>query len=683
MDLQARCPSPDADELPPQQLQPTLHKLETEYACAAPTAEQAESYRSLLALGKGRWLIGYGSGSLYRCHVTRNDAGAWIARYEQGWHVDVPIASAGARWRKEAKEEGEVGPISFISATTLAEASLNGDAQLYVLIRRARRVALDSTAPSTKSTTVPKRRTMFDVAMLRLPVYDKAAEAKDALPTLSSQWSLVSEEAPYHSYIDSSGMAYLVGEAPLTSSLSTQLEPESSTAGPSSAPSAPTEAAASSAPVQRRLPPYAWTQTSDTVTLAFSLPVYLTTSMVRAHFSPRGLSLTLSPASAPGPSNPDASITQLSDDATQATLEADDAATHANREHAEVVAESLRAGAYAARRTWDDIDANGSVWTIERVKPSVPGGKETSLLSLHLEKKHAGTRWTAVFAPRDAEMEDAEEEDFDDEEVPETLDPTELLAQLEGLEKYTAAPGLNEAQTRALGATWSGESGGGGGPALSTQHDSLLHDGLEAEDAQVGRTAIVTQVIQRTAGSVDDALQLRTSATHATLATEKALAVPLPTAAVGRRGALVLKPQGELDGQLFEPPHNASTWKWAHEVTFPALAFVLASKRDAQRVLLHTSPEGASVVLAFEGASNPTAAARQGTSSDAGSLFVYCAPREPKAQHALSHVIQLGARATQGVSSGSLIGAAALALGGKQVLLCLCERQLLVLTDLL
>ncbi|OBZ69000.1 NudC domain-containing protein 1 [Grifola frondosa] len=69
---------------------------------------------------------------------------------------------------------------------------------------------------------------------------------------------------------------------------------------------------------------------------------------------------------------------------------------------------------YTLKKLWDGIKASTSLWTFDRAAEHTYG-----MLSLHLEKQHEGTRWAHVFSSAGT---------GEDEEVPETLDPTELYA---------------------------------------------------------------------------------------------------------------------------------------------------------------------------------------------------------------------------------------------------------------
>ncbi|KAL5501082.1 hypothetical protein ACEPAH_9469 [Sanghuangporus vaninii] len=90
---------------------------------------------------------------------------------------------------------------------------------------------------------------------------------------------------------------------------------------------------------------------------------------------------------------------------------------------------------YSLQQLWDSINPSSSLWTWDR-----EADREFRLLTLYLDKQNDRTWWEQVFASagRTASSERANS-DPPDEEIPETLDPFELYAIREALEKYTSA----------------------------------------------------------------------------------------------------------------------------------------------------------------------------------------------------------------------------------------------------
>ncbi|SPO21179.1 uncharacterized protein UTRI_00656 [Ustilago trichophora] len=488
---------------------------------------------------------------------------------------------------------------------------------------------------------------------------------------------------------------------------------------------------------RRRAPHFSWAQTGDTVTTAFTLPSWITKSHIRAHFSLSALSLsftqealTLLSTAASG-----AKIAEIDADAVNAAEEADDDLGNAAR--------MIASGRYVSRSTWAEIDPTGSTWTLERTRGM-------SLLTLYLEKRHEGTRWMQVFADRTGTLasgrnrnyadagtgdksrtklsfqqsrseferiatgnaleskddEDGEEEEDDaednEDDVPETMDPSELISMLEGMQKYTvdeesAQQGNGYGMDRSGFESSSGH-GQNGGTSLSLDQPSLLKDSLEEEDANVGRNFVVSSISHASGNKA----QVRSSKDGEVTI----LATSLPGANLDNQFVVV---KHDLDGPIFA----SSGEEWQHVATMPALAFVLASKRDAQRVHIHKrhgsrEQEGDYVVLAFESAPQVTGSGGSSGSNNAaagaGNLFLYYSPSSADAKQAQSRVVRLGATVSTNMTdscmaekeersaSGALLGvcSAHLPRSGTQseeaieeVLVCLCENRILLLRGLL
>ncbi|PWN39686.1 hypothetical protein IE81DRAFT_13228 [Ceraceosorus guamensis] len=605
--------------------------------------------------------------------------------------------------------------------------------------QRPRRGAKDQVASRSeifenriKKTSSSRAETEFQLIILRLKPRSGQHSDEQSPAELDIRTSLRSREAPEHVILDPLGQKHeffcsskveLWEEENKTTSSATDIDDRST------AQSAPpqTSVHASRLSPAARLPPYAWTQTSDTLTLAFTLPATISKKDVRVHFSPRGLSVSLALQQA--------SLVEVVDESS--SIDADGAAGSLH-----AVAGDLRQGRYTNLALWGDIDVDGSLWTTETLRPHrprIPGssyearpnaGSDSILLTLHLEKLHEGTRWPSVFSfeqnaknarsvaspssrafgslshARPAAFA-AEEDEWELEEVPETLDPSELLQQLQGLEKYT-----EDDHTQALGATWGGGLSSfreGAGMGSSTQA-SLLRDGLEEEDAVVGRRCI-SSTVEAEGDTPSSPVRITTERDALTL-----LALPLRTSQPSSAALSNLVIKSDLDGQLFQGAQSQRR----HAQTLPALSFVLASKRDAQRVYVHveeaadwSTPACASHlpkahVLAFEPA--PMIALEQERPWDehasigAGNLFVYRSPEQLSgATSATSRVIRLGLSddaptdlaercdtptALQG-ASGALIDVAAVrprtpeATFGRNVLICLCTHQILLIRGLL
>ncbi|KAH9922775.1 uncharacterized protein BXZ73DRAFT_51304 [Epithele typhae] len=352
-------------------------------------------------------------------------------------------------------------------------------------------------------------------------------------------------------------------------------------------------------------PPYSWTQTSDTVTVAIPLPADTPTARIRVAFAPRTLTVLVdsAPASAPG-DDPDSA------------------------------AAALAHPRFTLRPLWDAVHPGTSVWTFDRAAEARYG-----VLALHLDKAHEGTRWPQVFAAGAG-----------GDEVPETLDPTELYAIREALEKYTAA--LEEGRT--------GAGGAGIGGAVPSLAEGERDDEI---DLSVGKTTCVTLAPAAAPGAGGDG--------HLDDAPVEVLSTPFPGTDAGGDGVALVTKNG-LDGPVFAllpaPDGDpAAPPAWQHVATYSALAFVLASKRDTRFV--HHTPSaatGAGAVVAFESGGG-------GGSDAGGNAYVYrgAGPRENWAKQT---VVRVG-----GGAAGALLGVGVVRVAEKTVVLCLCEGELAVL----
>ncbi|KAH8114520.1 hypothetical protein DFH11DRAFT_1689007 [Phellopilus nigrolimitatus] len=336
-------------------------------------------------------------------------------------------------------------------------------------------------------------------------------------------------------------------------------------------------------------PPYSWTQTPDSVTVAFPLPSNVSKSSIKVTLTAKTLSLLIK----------------------------------------HELPTSTDLPRYSLKQLWDNINPASSFWTWDR-----DADKHVGLLTLHLDKKHEGTRWSHVFTAAGTASADPS-----DAEVPETLDPSELHNIREALEKYTSALQTGE-----------DASGLGLGQGIPSLAEGERDDSV---DGAVGRRFSVTWV------GAD-------GAEPGWAATEGVASYLLSTPVPGLRAdkpTLVVR--SDIDGLLFSlpPVAEAPLIRWEHMSTFPALAFVLASKRDT-RFTFHLSSEA---VFAFE----------SGSGIGGGNVYIYrgTTNKEIWAKQAILKV--------SGGSSGALLGVGTVKKpDGGFVLLCLCERELVIVKDI-
>jgi hypothetical protein len=278
---------------------------------------------------------------------------------------------------------------------------------------------------------------------------------------------------------------------------------------------------------------------------------------------------------------------------------------------------------YSAERLWGGISTSSSMWTWDR-----EGETHVGLLTLHLDKQHEGTRWPHVFAASGTSPEDPE--------VPETVDPSELWKIRESLEKYTAALG-------------SGEDASGLG--LGTGLPSLATGEMDDEvDDSIGRAAQLTWIGED--GSVPSWAS-KSSGLPRLLSTE------LPRSGAGNS----LGVKNGLDGTVFVLESASSPEepaKWTHSSTFSVLSFVLASKTDT-RFTYHIPSKA---VFAFD----------NGTRDRSGNVYIYRAA-PPSEKWAKQAVLGVG-------HEGSLLGVGAVQKDNETILLCLTERELVLISNI-
>ena len=503
----------------------------------------------------------------------------------------------------------DAGPASLFKPIAVATPMVRGSSEL-TLPFRIHRVASPSdgyaavvlsakhypenSPPATKHSKPPPVK--FDVWGVQVAFPLRLEETQTA-PIL---WHRRGADVPLYTAYDASRSSFLlVGNTPYlpvsvdpTPTYEPSLDELAPVPRPSESLDAPTSAATPSMP---KPPPYSWTQTSDSLTIAIPLPADTPTARIRVGFAPGTLTVRIDGAP---PGTP----------------------------------------RYVLRPLWGAVRADACVWTFDRAAE-----RRFGVLALHLDKRHEGTRWPQGFASPRADGQGGKGgEEWEEEEVPETLDPTELYAIREALEKYTA-----DLEQSGLG---------GAVPSLAEgERDDEV-------DLDVGDMACATLV-----RAADGAAPPGT----AEGAPLQVLSTPFPG-----DPAISLVAKHGLEGAAFvlDPAAAAAgaegACEWTHGWTFSALAFVLASKRDT-RFVHHAGPRA---VFAFE--SGGGAAGGTGTG---GNVYVYygAGPRE---NHARQTVLKIG-----GGAAGALLGVGAMSvLGGqKTIVLCLCEGELVVLHGVL
>lgn len=535
-----------------QSLEPAFHRIFEipEQIKTDDTVDTAE-YPSAVSLDAAHWIVSDGWGRLYVLRVSADEAaplsGAVVAVAE--------LTSAG------------LGPSSALVPCRLHHAVLGSDGVILLVL--SVKIVLPREPSGSETRTEASKVTRFDLVTGRISV----AGGDAVIQPVEMLWRRRGDSIPVSvSYDASQDTLVVISGSPYWDN---DEEPVKEPAPDEYAP-IPRADENLDTIIPARPPPYSWTQTGDSVTVAIPLPSATSKIQIKVHFSPRTLSLSIQ--------DPTGALAELS---------------------------SVSLPHYTLEQFWDGVSPASSFWTWDSQAERACG-----LLTLHLDKQHEGTRWPHVFATGD--------------EVSETLDPSELWNIRESLEKYTADLG---------GAP------GRGGLGLGGRDVSSLADGEmdDEADANVG-TQVVVSAFSR-AG-----VAAAPPAAPATL-----LSLPLPGASAGE-DSLVLK--HDIDGTVYA--HSAAGW--AHAATFPALAFVLASKREL-RFVHHV---GSRLLLAFEA----------GGADVGGNLYLYHGSA-PKDKWAAQAVLKIG-----GGDSGALLGVGAIqTAGGQTVLLCLCERQIAVVRN--
>jgi hypothetical protein len=354
---------------------------------------------------------------------------------------------------------------------------------------------------------------------------------------------------------------------------------------------------------------YSWMQTPDTLMVAFPLPSSTPKTSIKVIFTMQTLTVTVDTHHLAGGESP------------------------------------IPIPHYVTKALWDNVDPSACFWTWDREAEHAYG-----LLTLHMEKKNEGTRWMQVFAS--SAVSTGDPQGNDDREVPESVDPSEMVKIREALEKWTASIS-------------SGEDASGFG--LGKGVPSLMEGEIDEEaDAQVGRKAWLTWVGEggQTLGwnmkaSTGDEKQKYWEAPPVTL-----LSTPFP-GTVSTSGEVELLLKYDIDGTIFSFKTTDSAPVWKHTSTYPALAFVLASKRDT-RFTHHLSSRG---VFALEG----------GSLRDRGAnLYIY-RPSGKKEKWAKQSVL----RVDDG-SGGAVLGVGCITVdsGKAVVIVCLTEKELVLIRDI-
>ncbi|GAA5926175.1 hypothetical protein JCM3775_005223 [Rhodotorula graminis] len=645
--------------LDPKTAVPTFHpllRLPLDSTSSSSSSTVPE-YPTALAVAPSLWIVSNGRGRLF---LVRVDAASpsWTSSIEAEFELREGSDSATPFRLHAAEQVSDTDAVVLLSIVTKAAAPSPAAAPSSL-------PTPSSMAATTRHTISSTTQFIYLSARVSLASHVDAAAPQQ----LAVSWRLACHDLPSFVVYDRERDAFVVGAGSKLVHVqggrgaAEQDEAREGVDGDDvlmTPARASTAAASALGPAVPRPPPFSWTQDKDSVTVAFPIPSDTPTSSIRLTFSRLYLTLHVSSSSAFA-----ASSTGLPG--------------------------GVGLPRVSHKRLWADIDPHTSVWTFDREAE----GRDSSygLLTLHLEKAHAGTRWSDVFAStpaRDggdgdaaaaagpARIEELDPE-LEYEGVPESLDPSELAAITEQMEQW--AQGLVR-----HGIAHSDEGLGSGIPT------SLTGEEVDVEvDAESGRPFVVTWVEGATATTESSRPTLvhpHAAVPYELLSTPFPLAVdasPSSSSAPSYDGITV---KHDVDGLLFTPPPaSTAAYEWSHASTFPALAFVLATKRDTRFVhhLLpsplsssSTSAATSGAVLAFDAPALPTSGGASAPTRDGANCFVYLAPPPPvlgaRARTGVQMVLRVG-----GPGAGALVGVAAVELeGGERAVVALCEREVVV-----
>lgn len=388
-------------------------------------------YPSAVALDNGRWLLSDGAGRLYvvRGDHNPNQGGTLLASFEISSGHDADGNASG----------------DMLPSTLRAVASTS---QQFVDVVLSTKVTLAAAPDSSTSRVKSRTRVAFDLFAVTLNLSSATIGTTSALP-VSPRWKLRGDDLPifasYESrpdhYLFAAGSSYAPHGIPLPVP---PFEPSPDELAPIPRVG---EALDDSPPVAEPPPPYSWSQTTDSVTVAFPIPSSTPKAAIKVMLAAKHLTVSITGSTAPS---------------------------------------SFPLPRYTAKQFWDGIDSSASFWTFDREGEKAKEGEAHSvgLLTLHMEKSHDGTKWPHVFASLGTGTGLDE-----DREVSETVDPLELWLIRESLEKYTAS--------LASGEDASGLGLGKGMPSLA---DGEMDDEV---DAQVGSRVVFSRVSRETGTLVE------------------------------------------------------------------------------------------------------------------------------------------------------------------------------------
>ncbi|KAH9825039.1 hypothetical protein DFH28DRAFT_921023 [Melampsora americana] len=408
-------------------------------------------------------------------------------------------------------------------------------------------------------------------------------------------------------------------------------------------------------------PPYSWSQTSTTLTIQFPIPDHIPTKSFNLTFDADRITVKLQSNSLP------ADVAKKSDHYL-----------HTLSSYFKTSIDFSSSSSLIQLDLWDQIRSKDSLWYTNT------SDQGHTTLTIELEKRHE-LRWPQVFKS--------------DDQLDQVFDPADFEAIRSKLEKYTtdldleSSADLIQKQKQGLGAIPINDttSGPRSSTALGGTHIGLsnaeVDDEIDSGNQSQSLGAVFTWLRQVNGdGSLESKSDWSTITPHEMIPVEiisRSLPVHHLKSEVKTfnlsRSSIMIK--NDIDGLVFEPPISSSTqsisppYQWDHLQTFPAMSFVMASKRDI-RLSCHTEDQ----TIIFEDSRRMNDEHTQ----EIGNMLIYYHSKDLKQIKADQLVIKLNQN-----PCGSLIGVIGLRKfdeGGHHsnglVMICLCEKELIVCKDL-
>ncbi|KAI7964100.1 hypothetical protein MJO29_004527 [Puccinia striiformis f. sp. tritici] len=355
--------------------------------------------------------------------------------------------------------------------------------------------------------------------------------------------------------------------------------------------------------------PYNWNQTLDSLTIIFVIPFSITSKSIKIDIRSNALHFKL-----PGPLIP-----------TQEETEQDNLDYLSNLFR--YFGQEKQQGTELKLELWDQINAEESTWFIES-SSSTSG--TTTTLTIEIEKR-SKLRWPHVFKI--------------DTGVSEIMDPIELRSITENLAKYTSLTEeeSNKQKRGGLGSLKGSEPSTKDPTYPSIQNTSLTAGEIDEEIDLGHNDILVTGMVMTWLTSPN-----QTDASNGTDWSVRVAQNGIPIHVISNPLKVInldddhpseadhdssIMIKSDIDGLVFNPPtDDTQDLQWTHTLTYPALAFVMASKREIWNSFY--TPQFS---LVFETSSSGSSS----FTKSLGNLFVYYRATSDRQPISTQRVIQL------------------------------------------